>query len=107
MSYPPDGLTDEQRRALAEAARLVGRARTEAAGLLTRVGLDPDAAPLGALEFCTEVVSQGPPQRTCGCPAFRGDSDFCFSRYLDYKADTGDGPVVRTCGHPLKSHESL
>lgn len=84
MSHLPDGLDDERVQALREAARLVGRARDEAAEVLARSGIDPGVASRVSLEFCAAVQSPGPPLRTCGCPGFRGDSDFCFSQYQDF-----------------------
>ncbi|MER5312240.1 DUF6422 family protein [Streptomyces sp. NPDC002773] len=110
MSYPTDGLSDEQVQALKEAARLVRHARVAAADMLTRSGIDPGpaSAGIGALDICTARISPGTPIRTCGCPGFRGDSDFCFSQYQDFTGpDFGEGAIIRICGHPRKAHESL
>ncbi|MEU9999062.1 DUF6422 family protein [Streptomyces sp. NPDC050848] len=108
MSYPPDGLSDEQVRALREAARLVGQARGAAADMLARSGIDPGLMAHGALEFCIGTESSGRPIRTCGCKGFRGDSDFCFNQYQDFTGpDIGAGAIIRVCGHPLEAHETI
>ncbi|MFJ8658331.1 DUF6422 family protein [Streptomyces sp. NPDC093795] len=110
MSYPTDGLSDDQVQALREAARLVRQARVAAADILTRSGIDPGLASvrIGALDFCTAMQSPGPPIRACGCPGFRGDSDFCFSQYEDFTGpDFGEGAIIRICGHPRKAHEAI
>jgi hypothetical protein len=108
MSYPPQGLTDEQVRALREAARLVSEARSTAADVLARAGIDPGPEPRGSLDFCTGVVSPGPPLLSCGCPGFRGDPDFCFSQYRDFTGpDIGAGAIIRVCGHPRAYHEAI
>ncbi|MFC4612569.1 DUF6422 family protein [Streptomyces maoxianensis] len=108
MSYLPDGLSDEHVRALREAARLVSQARGAAADMLARSGIDPGPASHGSLEFCTGVESPGPPIRSCGCPGFRGDSDFCFSQYQDFTGpDIGAGAIIRVCGHSREDHEAI
>ncbi|MGW6710692.1 DUF6422 family protein [Streptomyces sp. NPDC054956] len=108
MSPLPERLSDEHVKAVREAARMVGEARKAAADMLSRSGIDPRLAAAGALEFCTGVVSPGPPVQGCGCPGFRGDSDFCFSQYRDFTGpDIGSGAIIRVCGHPLVDHETL
>ncbi|MFJ3905412.1 DUF6422 family protein [Streptomyces sp. NPDC090025] len=108
MSYPSGRLGEDHVRALKEAARLIHRARTEAAAVLARSGLDETLAAPGALEICTGVQSPGPPVQPCGCPGFRGDSDFCYSQYRDFTGpDIGAGAIIRVCGHPRDAHESF
>ncbi|MFJ3584411.1 DUF6422 family protein [Streptomyces sp. NPDC090127] len=108
MSHLNDGLDDEQVRALREAAQLIKQARDKAAELLARSGIDPRVVAVGSLDFCTVVESKGPPARTCGCPGFRGDPDFCFSQYQDFTGpDIGAGAIIRICGHPRSAHEAF
>ncbi|MBX9423691.1 MULTISPECIES: DUF6422 family protein [Streptomyces] len=108
MSYPHDRLNDEQVRALREAAQLVSQARSTAADVLSRSGIDPGLVSHGSLHFCTAMQSPGPPIRACGCPGFRGDADFCFSQYHDFTGpDLGGGAIIRICGHPRDAHEVI
>ncbi|MFJ5811427.1 DUF6422 family protein [Streptomyces sp. NPDC093093] len=108
MSYPPARLSDEHVRALREAVLLVSQAKSAAADVLARSGIEPGALVHGSLEYCTGVEPSGRRNQPCGCPGFRGDSDFCFSQYRDFTGpDIGAGAIIRVCGHPQEYHESF
>ncbi|MFC3146275.1 DUF6422 family protein [Piscinibacterium candidicorallinum] len=100
-----EGLDPEQEAAFEEAAYVVIKARQQAAERLERAGIHIDLDPSPFAAHCSARLPAPPPNRFCGCPAYRGDGGPCINRFTDFDApDFGEGPSQRPCRHPPSAH---
>ncbi len=104
-SYRSKNFTNEQLKALDEAALLIINARKEAAAMLTRSGIEapPDSGPWGSP--CGETLPPPPAHHRCGCRNYTGDGGPCETTFIDHTGpDLGTGSPRRTCGHMPSDH---
>ncbi|MFF7445646.1 MULTISPECIES: DUF6422 family protein [unclassified Streptomyces] len=103
--------TEEQRRALAEAAALVAGAQREAMEILRRGGTEllPEEREWFAADRCMAQLPPPPVHHTCLCPRYRGSNgEPCRNTFTDYtEGDVDGGHAIVRCGHPQDSHGQI
>lgn len=103
----PQQRTEEQAKALAEAASLVIDAQREAVAIVRRAGaelLDHERGWFG--RPCGAELEPPPANHRCGCRDYQGDGrERCLRQYSDFTGpDFGSGAPLRTCHHRPDEH---
>lgn len=102
---PRENLTEEQLKALDEAAMLVFNARKQGAAVLRRSGIEdvPDSGWWGSP--CGAVLPPPPSHHYCGCRNYTGNGGPCETQFIDFTGpDLGTGAPRRTCRHRPHQH---
>jgi hypothetical protein len=100
-----DDLTAEQSKVLEQAALQVINARTDAAAMLTRAGVEPPPEDGWFGNPCGATLPPPPRNHRCGCRDYHGDGGPCSTQYVDFTGpDFGSGSPKRTCHHLPSDH---
>ena len=107
-NYPiPRDLNQEQAETLEKAALLIINARSEAASMLARSGVELPPEPGFFGNPCTVLLPPPPQNHACGCNNYTGDGGPCRTRFTDFTGpDFGSGSPTRTCQHRASEHIS-
>lgn len=103
----PNQRTEEQAKALAEAASLIINVQHEAVAIVQRAGaelLPEESGWFG--RPCGAELEPPPENHRCGCRDYKGDGrEICLRTYIDFTGpDLGSGPPRRTCRHLPDEH---
>ncbi|MFE0133085.1 DUF6422 family protein [Streptomyces sp. NPDC059037] len=104
----PNQRTNEQAKAVAEAAALVVGAQREAAAILRRAGaeLRPEERDWFTGDRCTAEQDPPPTPHRCLCPRYRGNGhEPCVNTFVDDTGpDFGTGSPRVRCRHKKGQH---